>query len=125
METFMKRLALMIAAITLAAPVAARADENSAGAGATHGQTSMHAKMRHAIHRHRSQAAPLVASDKALQDARERRETRAMNELEAAGYSDFNEFKTEGNQYHAVAMKNGQRVSVLINPDSGAVTPER
>ena len=106
------RLLAVAAALCLAMIPPAFADETSA----TPGVISASAKVRH--------AAPVMASDRAAIDARERRETRAMNLIGAAGYSDFTDLKTDGKDFQATAMKGEQRVSIRIDPDSGRVTPQ-
>jgi hypothetical protein len=51
-----------------------------------------------------------------------RRETRALNLLEAKGYGDFTDFHAQGKDFSAQVDKNGRRVTVITNPDSGQVT---
>lgn len=56
--------------------------------------------------------------------AQARRETRALNLLEAKGYGDFTDFRADGRNFSAEVDKNGQRVTVITNPDSGQVTQQ-
>jgi len=51
-----------------------------------------------------------------------RRATDALNLLEARGYPDFAEFAPEGANFSAsVPDSNGNRVKIVINPDSGEI----
>jgi hypothetical protein len=115
----MHRIAIAAAALTMALLPAAFADEM----GASPSDTGVHAKAHHVIHDRRSSAAPLAADERSLADAREHRQTRAMNLIGAAGYDDFTDLAADGKNFRATAMKSGQRVSVLVDPDDGRVTP--
>ncbi len=53
-----------------------------------------------------------------------KRMTEALNLLEAKGYGAFNDFKADGQGYSAAVTQNGHPVTVVVNPDSGQVTPQ-
>jgi Peptidase propeptide and YPEB domain len=55
-------------------------------------------------------------------DRAERRETVALNLLEAAGYGQYTDFKNDGGDYSAMVMKDGERLAVRVDPDKGTVT---
>jgi hypothetical protein len=114
----MHRIVTAAAALTMALLPAAFADEMAASPG----DTGTHAKMHHVIHYRSSSAAPLAADERSLADAREHRQTRAMNLIGAAGYDDFTDLTKDGKNFRATAMKGGQRLSVLVDPDGGRVT---
>jgi hypothetical protein len=113
----MHRIVIAAAALTVALLPAAFANEM----GTTPSDTGAHAKAHHVIHYRSSSAAPLAADERSLADAREHRQTRAMNLIGAAGYDDFTDFAKDGNDFRATAIKGGQRISVLVNPDDGRV----
>jgi len=120
----MYRISIAFAALTLAAAPAAFADENSpAQNSSAPSDVAAPAKAPHAIHYRSSSAAPLAADERSLADMREQRQTRAMNLIGAAGYDDFSGLTADGNNFRATAMKGGQRMSVLVDPDGGHVTP--
>ncbi len=48
-----------------------------------------------------------------------------MNLIGAAGYDDFTDFTKDGKNFRATAMKGGQRISVLVDPHGGGVTPNQ
>jgi hypothetical protein len=51
--------------------------------------------------------------------------TRALNLLEAKGYSNFWNFQPQGNDFTAkVEQQNHRTVTLLIDPSSGTVRPE-
>jgi len=62
-------------------------------------------------HRYHSDKTPLA-----------RRETRALNLIEAKGYGDFTNFRADGKNFAAQVDKNGKRFTVIADPDSGQVT---
>ena len=117
----MHRILIAAAALSVAVSPAAFADATSASPV----DAGMHHKSHQAIHYRSSSAAPLAVDERSSVDARERRETRAMNLIGAAGYDDFSNFTSDGRNFRATATKGGQRISVLVNPDSGRVTPEQ
>jgi hypothetical protein len=52
------------------------------------------------------------------------RATEALNLLEAHGYANFRDFGPDGQNYSAmVETTNGKRAKVIINPDTGEVSP--
>ena len=51
-----------------------------------------------------------------------RRETRALNLIEAKGYGDFTDFHAAGKNFTAQVDSHGKRVTVLADPDTGRVT---
>ena len=52
------------------------------------------------------------------------RETRALNVLEAEGYGgNYTDFQSDGSNYSAMVMHNGNPQKVIIDPDAGTVTP--
>jgi len=56
-------------------------------------------------------------------DTAERRETRALNNLEAAGYRDFSGVERVGRVYRATVNDSGKRYAVIVYPDTGRVAP--
>jgi hypothetical protein len=76
-------------------------------------------------------AIPLAAfaadtkASRVKQDAVEHHETEALNRLEAAGYHDFSDVTPAGSRYHATVTKDGQQATVLVEPDTGVITPVR
>jgi hypothetical protein len=119
----MYRIAIMAGAMIVAATPIAFAGEAPAGPS----DSGAHARIKahHAIHYHGKSSAAALAEQKAQVDARERRETRAMNLIGAAGYQDFSDFRSEGRDFRATVLKEGQRIAVRVDPDSGKVTPEQ
>ena len=57
-------------------------------------------------------------------NARENRETKALNLLEAKGYTYFSNFKPDGRDYSATVAKNGHNMTVLVDPAKGQVTAQ-
>lgn len=57
-------------------------------------------------------------------DMAERRETRALNNLEAAGYRNFSGVARVGRAYHATVTQGGQQFDVLVDPDHGQVAQQ-
>jgi hypothetical protein len=53
------------------------------------------------------------------------RDTRALNMLEANGYAAFSNFRQQGNDFAADVKQNGRQFTVLVDPDSGKITPQR
>ena len=51
-----------------------------------------------------------------------KRETKALNLLEAKGYGNFRNFHREGRVFAAMVLHHGQPERVMINPDTGSVT---
>jgi hypothetical protein len=117
--------ALAIGTILIPAAYAADTSAADTPAPTTMPAAATTSPPHHVIHHRRSSAAPLAADERSLADAREHRETQAMNLIGAAGYSDFSDIKAVGKDFKATAVeKDGQRVSVLVDPDSGRVTPQ-
>jgi hypothetical protein len=56
-------------------------------------------------------------------NARERRETRALNWLEATGNRDFSDVQRDGRNYRATVTNDGTQQIVIVNPDTGQITP--
>jgi hypothetical protein len=54
---------------------------------------------------------------------RERRETKALNWLEATGNGDFSDVRRDGWNYRATVTRDGTQQIVLVNPDTGQITP--
>jgi hypothetical protein len=50
------------------------------------------------------------------------RMTHALNLLEAQGYGDFHDFKSDGKNFDATVTRNGKQVTVTVDPDSDQVT---
>ncbi len=63
------------------------------------------------------------AHERAGLNARERRETKALNWLEATGNLDFSDVKRDGRNYRATVNQNGSQQVVVVNPDTGVITP--
>jgi hypothetical protein len=51
--------------------------------------------------------------------------TRALNALEANGYGSFTNFQPSGNGFTAAVNKGGGQTTVMVDPDTGQVTPQR
>ena len=136
----MTRFAGMVAAAALLLPIAANAQDlpraliqyadNSSTTAATQsapaaqsGQPAQPA-MQHRTH-HAAKHQALGANDKRSLDAKERRETEALNQLQAAGYHEFSNVAPEGRDYRATVTKNGQQMVVLVNPERGTVAVVR
>jgi hypothetical protein len=115
----MLRTAIAAAVLSMALLPAAFASETAASPG----DIGLHAKAHRVIHYRSSSAAPLAADERSLADAREHRQTRAMNLIGAAGYGDFTDLTADGKNFRATAMKGGQRIAVVVDPDDGRVTP--
>jgi hypothetical protein len=111
----MPRLGLTVLALSVTLMPAVYAADAPIGPAGDH----------HARHFRHSSAAPLAADERSLADAREHRQTQAMNLIGAAGYNDFADMTAVGKDFRATAMKDGQRVSVLVDPDNGRVTAEQ
>ncbi len=56
-------------------------------------------------------------------DARERRETKALNWLEATGNRDFSDVRRDGRNYRATVTNDGTQQVVIVDPDSGRISP--
>ena len=56
-------------------------------------------------------------------DARERRETKALNWLEATGNRDFSDVHRDGRNYRATVTNDGTQQVVIVDPDNGRITP--
>ena len=56
-------------------------------------------------------------------DARERRETKALNWLEATGNRDFSDVRRDGRNYRATVTNDGTQQVVIVDPDNGRVSP--
>lgn len=52
------------------------------------------------------------------------RMTHALNLLEAKGYGDFHDFKSDGKNFDAAVTRNGKQMTVQVDPDSDQVTVE-
>jgi hypothetical protein len=50
------------------------------------------------------------------------RETQALNLLEAQGYGNFTDFRSEGANFTAIVSDPNGRYTVTVNPDNGQVT---
>jgi hypothetical protein len=57
-------------------------------------------------------------------DATSHRMTAALNDLEAQGYGAFSNFHPAGAGYAATVDQDGRQFTVMVNPDSGQVTPQ-
>ena len=72
-------------------------------------------------------AAPhtAVAAHRYSDNTREgRRETRALNLIEAKGYGDYTDFHAAGKNFTAQVDSHGKRFTVVANPDTGRVTAQ-
>ena len=56
-------------------------------------------------------------------NARERRETKALNWLEATGNRDFSDVRRDGRNYRATVTNDGTQQVVIVDPDNGRITP--
>jgi hypothetical protein len=79
--------------------------------------------MAPAINAATAQRKILSANAPILVNAREHRETKALNWLEAAGDNDFNDLRRDGSNYRATVIRDGTPQMVIVDPDSGAITP--
>ena len=52
------------------------------------------------------------------------RDTKALNMLEAQGYTDFSNFRPDGKNFAADVTQGGKSRAVTIDPDSGTITPQ-
>jgi len=50
------------------------------------------------------------------------RATAALNVLEAQGYADFSDFRSNGSTFTALVNDGGQKFQVVINPDTGQIS---
>ena len=50
------------------------------------------------------------------------RMTHALNLLEAKGYGDFHEFKSDGKNFDVTVTRAGKQVGVEVNPDTDQIT---
>ena len=50
------------------------------------------------------------------------RMTHALNLLEANGYGDFHDFKSDGKNFDVTVTRGGKQSTVTVDPDSGQVT---
>lgn len=109
----MKRIALTLATLALSGGVA------FAAAPATPAATPAHSSSMPAAtaHRHHAKEAMAMSGNHKAQ-----RMTSALNLLEAKGYGSFNNFKSDGKDFTATVMKNGQSQTLRIDPDSGQIT---
>ena len=48
--------------------------------------------------------------------------THALNLLEAKGYGDFHDFKSDGKNFDVTVTRGGKQSTVTVDPDSGQVT---
>jgi hypothetical protein len=53
-----------------------------------------------------------------------RRETKALNLIEAKGYGDYTDFHAVGKNFAAQVMAHGRTLTVIANPDTGQVTQQ-
>lgn len=96
----MKHVALVVAVLAMSA---------GAAFAATPGNSAMNQPMTPA-QAHRS-------------DWRANQETRALNLLEAQGFSNFRDFQPVANdQYAANVMQHGRSMTVYVNPQDGQIT---
>jgi hypothetical protein len=65
----------------------------------------------------------LGANATILVNAREHRETKALNWLEAAGDNDFTDLRRDGSHYRVTVIRDGMPQVVTVDPDSGAIAP--
>ncbi len=56
-------------------------------------------------------------------NARERRETKALNWLEATGNLDFSDVRRDGRNYRATVTNDGTQQVVIVDPDNGRISP--
>lgn len=52
------------------------------------------------------------------------RATAALNLLEANGYTQFSNFQRAGSDFEATVNRNGRQMTVVVDPDSGKITPQ-
>ncbi|HUK58317.1 MAG TPA: hypothetical protein VLV50_03730 [Stellaceae bacterium] len=68
-----------------------------------------------------SATASHISSDETPQA---RRETTALNLIEAKGYGDYTNFHAVGKNFAAQVDRHGRRITVIANPDTGQVTQQ-
>jgi len=101
----MKHLApVAVAALLAAAPIAAFAQTPNNPAPAP-----QHPTMHRAAHH-------------ARRDSAGDPDTRALNLLEANGYTNIQQFKKSGASFEATVMKNGKTQTVTVDPGTGQIT---
>ena len=105
----MNRIALTAAALSLAA----------APAFAATAASSVSASPQPMSAQHHAQNARYLRDTKSGD-----RMTKALNLLEAKGYTDFTNFRPDGSDYSATIAKNGHDETVRVDPDSGQVTAQ-
>jgi hypothetical protein len=95
----------------------------AAAPGKMPAKTGTQVDSHHATHHRR----PLSARQNgdASKDATERRETAALNRLEAAGYHNPGDIKPDGTMFRTTATKDGRQTTVLVDPDQEGVKPAR
>ncbi len=108
----MKRIALLAVALSLGAGTAFAATTGNSSANPA---PAPQAQVQH-HHRHMATARRI--------NAREDRETKALNLLEAKGYASFTNFKPDGRDYAATVAKNGHNMTVRVDPHSGQITTQ-
>jgi len=108
----MKRIALIAVVLSLGAGAAFAATPNTSSTA--HPTPPTQTQAQHEKHRAKVQNI----------NAREDRETKALNLLEARGYTYFSNFKPDGRDYSASVAKNGHNMNVLVDPAKGVVTAQ-
>ena len=119
----MKRIALLAAVLSLGAGAAFAATPNTTSPT----QPAENAQTQAQHHPHHMAKAQKTNAHKAKAqniNAREDRETKALNLLEAKGYTYFSNFKPDGRDYSATVAKNGHNMTVLVDPAKGQVTAQ-
>jgi hypothetical protein len=97
----MKRVALVIATLVLSA---------GAAIAATPGNSS-------------AMKQPMMPAQTQSSDWRANQETKALNLLEAQGFSNFTGFRPAGqDQYAANVVQHGRSMTVHVNPQDGQIT---
>ncbi len=98
-----------------AAPEASAPEEPSSSMSkdSASAEPAMHHHHRVAMTARRGESSPA-----------EQRETKALNVLEENGYGDFSDVKPDGSNFIATVNRDGSQVRVLVDPESGKVTPQ-
>lgn len=108
----MKRIALVVAALGLSAGAAVAATPGNSAA--------MNRPARSQVQL-RQGSTPMATAQRS--NWRANQETKALNLLEAQGFTSFTDFRPAGSdQYAANVMQHGHDVTVRVNPQDGQIS---
>ena len=125
----MTRFAGLFAATALLLPIAANAEDLPRAliqfADNTVSPSVPSSKPQAMTKQHEAAQQAKNGKSKRSLDATERRETEALNHLQAAGYGNFSNVTPDGRDYRATVMKDGRQMVVRVNPERGSVEAVR